>query len=298
MKSKIDVGVVQSITEVFPAYVEDENISGCFRDLRPYLPRLAAFYINMQTRRNALAWFSETEGTFLVAFGGDGCPFGKNKTACSFLVSFLNAGKRVASSSDNFLVFGANCEETSKLVTRYVQSVYKQIHDLVGKVFEINGLHVTFQFREFPNDMKMPATLGDELSNAATYFSSFANVSQHDLTDLSGRFGYDPTCKWQPWSFEGRIKVAKSVEKFKMALEAKKVAKITKRSKVTEFIASEKSRQEFPPLIGEFINNAHVEPLHLKNNAWQYFFKTILKRSTWKVRTFAVCFHFCRCTKQ
>lgn len=107
--------------------------------LRAYLPRLAAFYINMQTHRNVLAWFSETEGTFLVAFGGDGCPFGKNETACSFLVSFPNAGKRVASSSDNFLVFGANCEETSKLVTRYVQSVYKQIHDLVGKVFEING---------------------------------------------------------------------------------------------------------------------------------------------------------------
>ena len=174
---KIDVGVVQSITEVFPAYVEDENISGCFRDLRAYFPRLAAFYINMQTRRNALAWFSETEGSFLVAFGGDVCPFGKNETACSFLVSFLNAGERVASSNDNFLVLGANCEETSKLVTRYVQSVYKQIHDLVGKVFEINGLHVTFQFRKFPNDMKMLATLGGELSNAATYFSSFANVS-------------------------------------------------------------------------------------------------------------------------
>ena len=99
---------------------------------------------------------------------------------------------------------------------------------------------------------------------------------------MSGRFGYDPTCKWQPWSFEGRIKVAKSVEKFKMSLEAKKVAKKTKRSKVTEFIVSKKSRQEFPPLIGEFINNAHVEPLHLKSNAWQYFFKTILKEALGK----------------
>lgn len=126
--------------------------------------------------------------------------------------------------------------------------------------------------------MKMIATLRGELSNAATYFSSFANVSQHELTDLSWRFGYDPTCKWQPWSFEGRIKVAKSVEKFKISLKAKKFAKKTKRSKVTEFIASKKRRQELPPLIGEFINNAHVEPLHLKNNAWQYFFKTLSKR--------------------
>ena len=115
--------------------------------------------------------------------------FGKNGTACSFLVSFLNAGKRVASSSDN-LVFGTNCEETSKLVTGYVQSVYKQIHDLVGKVFEINGLHVTFQFQEFPDDMKMLSMHAGELSNTGTYFSSFANVCQHELADLNGKFGH------------------------------------------------------------------------------------------------------------
>lgn len=253
----------------------------------------------MQTRRDALKWFGEAEGKFLVAFGGDGCPFGKNGTACSFLVSFLNAGKRVASSSDNFLVFGANCEETSKLVTGYVQSVYKQIHDLVGLyLFEINGLHVTFQFQEFPNDMKMLA-MHAELSNAATYFSSFANVSQHELTDLNGKFGYDTTCKWKPWSFERRIRVANSVEKFKKALESKKIEKKTKRSKVTEFISCQKSRQEFPPLIGEFINNAHVEPLHLKNNAWQYsVLQNSLKRSTREVRAFMILFYFCRCTDQ
>ena len=279
---KIDIGVVQSVTEVFPTCLDDENTSGCFRDLRAYLPRLATFYLNMQTRRDALKWFGETEGTFLVAFGGDGCPFGKNETACSFLVSFLNAGKRVASTSDNFLVFGANCEETSRLVSRYVQSVYKQIHDLVGKVFEINGIHVTFKFKELPNDMKMLAMLGGELSNAATYFSSFANICQHDLTDLNGKFGYDPTCKWKPWSFKERIRVANSVENFKKSLEKKKISMKTKRSKVTEFIAGKKSRQEFPPLLGELIDNAHVEPLHLKNNAWQYFFKTLLKEALGK----------------
>ena len=279
---KIDIGVVQSVTEVFPTYLDDENISGCFRDLRAYLPRLATFYLNMQTCRDALKWFVETEGTFLVAFGGDGCPFGKNETTCSFLLSFLNAGKRVASSSDNFLVFGANCEETSRLVSRYVQSVYKQIHDLVGKVFEINGIHVTFKFKELPNDMKMLAMLGGELSNAATYFSSFANVCQHDLTDLNGKFGYDPTCKWKPWSFKERIRVANSVENFKKSLERKKISKKTKRSKVTEFIAGKKTRQEFPPLLGELIDSAHVEPLHMKNNAWQYFFKTLLKEALGK----------------
>ena len=149
---KTDIGKVCSVKEdFFSDNDNDDNVSGCYRDLREYLPRLAAFYLTMQNaRKDALKWFEETEGTFLVAFGGDGCPFGKNESACSFLISFLNVGKRVASSSDNFLVFGANIEESSIIVKRYVQSVCKQIADLEGNVFEINGLHVNFQFQELP----------------------------------------------------------------------------------------------------------------------------------------------------
>lgn len=81
------------------------------------------------SHKESLNWFGETEGTFLIAFGGDGGPFGKNETACSFPISFLNTGKRVASSSDNFLIFGANCEESSLVVKTYVQAACKQIVD-------------------------------------------------------------------------------------------------------------------------------------------------------------------------
>ena len=64
---------------------------------------------------------------------------------------------------------------------RYVQSVFKQIADLEGKVFEINGLDVNFQFQELPNDMKMLAMLGGELSNSSTYFSTLANVRRKTM---------------------------------------------------------------------------------------------------------------------
>ena len=166
---KIDIGHIYSVKETFSSYF-NENTNGCYTDLREYLPRLASFYLN--NKQDALKWFGQTEGNFLVAFGVDGCPFGKNENACSFLVSFLNVSKRVASSSDNFLVFGANVEETSAVVGKYVQQVCKQIIDIQGKVIEINGLHVTFRFEELPNDMKMLAMLSGELPNSATYFSS------------------------------------------------------------------------------------------------------------------------------
>ena len=57
----------------------------------------------------------------------------------------------------------------------------------------------------------------------------------------------------------------------------------------TEFIAKSKSRQEFVPLVGPLIDKAHVEPLHVKNNAWQYSFRCLLKEAIGK--------DFCRGSK-
>jgi hypothetical protein len=58
----------------------------------------------------------------------------------------------------------------------------------------------------------------------------------------------------------------KAVEKFKEKVEKKNIKESTKRSNITSFIATQKSRQEFVPLVAELIDRAHVEPLHLKNN--------------------------------
>ena len=45
---KIDVGKVYAIEEEFSTDIVDDNINGCSRDLREYLPQLAKFYFNMQ----------------------------------------------------------------------------------------------------------------------------------------------------------------------------------------------------------------------------------------------------------
>ena len=51
----------------------------------------------------------------------------------------------------------------------------------------------------------------------------------------------------------------------------------TNRSKVTKFIASKYSRQEFITHIGKFCDKAVLEPLHLKNNAVQNLHALLLK---------------------
>lgn len=63
--------------------------------------------------------------------------------------------------------------------------------------------------------MKMLAMLGGVLSNSAKYFSSFANLSKDNCTDLKGTFATDRTSLWHPWKYEERIKIANEVKKFK-----------------------------------------------------------------------------------
>ena len=88
---------------------------------------------------------------FVLLIGGDGAP----GSGTAFLASFLNCGKRIASSAENFLLFGANVEETSDLVKLYLKELVSDLNYLESKVFDINGIKVEFTVGELPNDMKM-----------------------------------------------------------------------------------------------------------------------------------------------
>ena len=121
--------------------------------------------------------------------------------------------------------------------------------------------------------------LGGELSNSAKYFSSFANVSYDNMNSLKFTFGLTEGNEWRPWDYETRVKVVKEVEKLKEKLSKSKSSESTRRSKITSVIAEKKSRQEFSARIGKLINKAHIEPLHLKNNACAHMFKHVLLSS-------------------
>ena len=56
----------------------------------------------------------------------------------------------------------------------------------------------------------------------------------------------------------------------------KKVKQGTTRNNITRYIRDLKSRQEEVPLVGEFIDLAKCEPLHLKNNVCKEMFMKLL----------------------
>ena len=282
----IDIGTIYSVREDFCSDLdEEEKVKGCYRHLTQFLPLLASFYFKLAEQASAgeeLLWFDGKVNTFHIVLGGDGAPFGKDDTACSWLVSFLNRGKHILSSCENFLVFGANCGESSIVIQRYVKFLFSEISEIKKTSFVVNGKEIKFEFSEFPNDLKMMAFLAGELSLSATYFSTFANVSTKDCCEVDGTFGPKPKDKWRPWKYAERVSVANEVSKLKLKVEKQACAAATKRNKITSFISGKGSRQEFPPLIGQFVDNAHIDPLHVKNNACQQVFRSILYESIGK----------------
>ena len=291
----VDIGNLYSVEEHLCGDGLDK-VNGFFRDLKEFLPRLAEFYLKAYKPED-FNWF-KSPFTFKFAIGGDGAPFGKYDQSCAWLVSLLNVGKRFLSNEDNFMIFGANCSESCKAVERYVAQLGTDIKYLEGRVFNISGRDYKFELSELPNDMKMLCFLGGELSNSAKYFSSFANVSYDNMSSLQFTFGQSENNKWRPWNYERRLVVVKEVEALKKKLSKSPITENTKRVKITSFIAEKQSRQEFSPRAGKAINKAHVEPLHLKNNACAYMFKLVLLFSIEKSKLSNAVTEFCKVGNQ
>jgi hypothetical protein len=121
----IDIGELYSVSERFCVGLEEnEKFHGCYRDLEDLLVKLAEFYLNHSQFQVSL----DETNSFYVALGG--APFGKDDTACSWLVSFLNIGLGILSSNENFLLFGANCSENCLPVKRFLNNLLFSINKI------------------------------------------------------------------------------------------------------------------------------------------------------------------------
>ena len=126
--------------------------------------------------------------------------------------------------------------------------------------------------------MKMLAFLAGELSNAATYFCTFANVKRDEANEFQKTFGESIGNYWKPFTYEKRVQDAIKVEAKLRQLEVKRCSPGTLHGKILTYISHElKSRQYKYPLMEEFIDLDKAEPLHLKNNVVKERFMILFK---------------------
>jgi hypothetical protein len=138
-KTKFDKGVYQMDNEDNEGDLHPP-LSGCFRDLESFLIKLAKLYLVInQKRPGYLNWLGLPVGSFQVAIGADGAPFGKYNQATAWLVSFLNVVDRIASCNENHLICGANCSEEHPSMVEYGKLIRKDIERIEKKFMLLTG---------------------------------------------------------------------------------------------------------------------------------------------------------------
>ena len=159
------------------------------------------------------------------------------------------------------MLFGADVEESSLPARCFVKKAIVDFNYLECKVFcintEIGNVNVEFKLSELPNYVKMFCFLAGELSNAAKYFTTFADVNTDNHTQYDKIYGKD----WKPFSYDKTLQDSAKVLRKKTELAKSNNAESTKSQKLTLYISTVlRSRQEEVPLVKHYVSVAKCEP--------------------------------------
>ena len=204
--------------------------------------------------------------------GGDGAPIDKVNGLTMITVSFLNSGKSISSPSENFILAAGDAGELDPVWLEVVREAVAEGETIARKTYTVCGMECRFTPRLFPADQKWLAHFAGELPNSATYFSSFADVSQDNMKKTNQTFSLDKNkaANFHPWSFEKRMADAAAVAMRAAGYPA--TWTMTKKHTATlNYLADDlKSRQLTEPALGKLVDTSTVDPLHAMNNAWEH----------------------------
>ena len=152
---------------------------------------------------------------FQLAIGEDGAPLSQVRSMHIMLLSVLNFPDLVSSPTHNHIILAGECSENDPQLNVYYQTLTEEIRELTSTGVKLGGKHYDTKVSLFPADQKFHAHLAGELSNAATYPSSYANVKKFDLASnrhsiLPGQFS-----RWKAWGYKQRLAVATKVSEYK-----------------------------------------------------------------------------------
>ena len=148
----IDIGRLHNINHSLSYNLPKTEMGyGMERELSEFALQLPWFYTIVNKNRHDKSKKFDTfrkknpeSVLFLTAIGGDEAPI----AGATFLISFINVAKKVASRSEKFLLFCGNVKENGSIVPRYVQKLTSDLNYLKNKTFTISIEEITY-FVEF-----------------------------------------------------------------------------------------------------------------------------------------------------
>jgi hypothetical protein len=192
-------------------------------------------------------------------------------------LTFWNLGERVRSREYQYLLHCVSLGEKHEVLESLWQQHTEEMVLLESSVFTVCGRECTVQFQPSA-DMSWQNWACNEVNNAATYPSPYANVHKGDMCKMGGSIGHGSADLWKPYTSTDREKHLEMVESY-LATLPKKLSYPVVHSKKLAFMAENGIRQLGKPRIGMFADRVKPDPLHCEINAWQHILDLLFSES-------------------
>jgi hypothetical protein len=162
-------------------------------------------------------------------------------------LTFWNLGERVRSREFQYLSHCVSLSEKHEALELLCQQHTEEMLLLESSVFTLCGKECTMEFQPAA-DMSWQSWACNELNQAATYPSPYANVHKGDMSKMGGAIGND-VGQWKPYLNTVRNAHLQKLEKFRKSLPTSMTEK-THHSKVLAFMAENGFRHLVNPVLG------------------------------------------------
>ena len=252
------------------------NVPGVTRTVTGLVFMIIDLHLRLPHLSRKLVWFNDNTNHFVFQFSDDGAPETSKLTMSIGSITFWNLDKRVRSREFQYLLHCVSLGEKHKILELLWQQHTDEMLLLESSVFTVCGKECTMEFQPSA-DMSWQSWACNELNQAATYPSPYANVHKGNMSTMGGSIGSDSN-HWMPYTNVVREKHLKELNQFIDSLPASTNDKSCHNKKLA-FMAEKGMRQLGKPRIGVFAERVRPDPLHCEINAWQNILDAIYNES-------------------
>ena len=279
----VDIRLPQVVSDqAVDKFVKDLNIGHCnqipntpgvTRTVTGLVLMIMDLHLRVPSLAKKLIWFNELENHFIFQFSDDGAPETSQLTMSLGSVTLWNLGDRVRSRDYQYLLHCVSLGEKHQVMEDLWEQHTTEMALLEGNLVTICDRQCTINFQPSA-DMSWQSWANNEVNQAATYPSPYANVSKANMTTVGGSIGFGDHDTWKPYTNAVREKHVKLVQQYTSSLP-KTLSEKAKHEKILKYLAENGLRQLGPPRIGIFAERQRPEPIHCEMNAWKQLLHVI-----------------------
>ena len=234
-------------------------------------------HLRLPHLKNKLIWFNDNPFHFIFQFSDDGAPETSELSMSIGSLTCWNFGNRVRSREYQYLLHCLSVGEKDQVMEDLWLQHSDELLLLEDNILNICSIQCTVEFQPSA-DQSWQSWANNELNQAATYPSPYANVHKGNMCVMGGTIGTGPSDTWIPPSKDKRKKDLDKLDNFRKSLSSSLNDK-QRHTKELEFMRDNGLRQCGPSRIRDFANRQRPEPVHNEINVWQHLLNLIYKES-------------------